>query len=158
MNANTQEYEDILNSIHKHNLQFLGLIDMQREDAIEKLKNLKPSTYNALKSSVNYHAGKKIVDVVSEVKGLKVHAANSTDIVRPTYTHSKVNMSVYDKALDPETDANTINPNYLAIRAEYITELRALENGPGCSGCQRGRLRRKYIEKLISLDKSSSES
>jgi hypothetical protein len=64
----------------------------------------------------------------------------------------------HTRALDPTTDANEIDPKYLSIRAEYLNELRALENSPGCSGCQRGKLRRKFIEKLTALDKANSES
>ena len=59
MSKNLEEYNDLLDKIHQHRLQFLGLIDMTRK-AIDKLSNLKLSTYDALKYSVNYHAKKAI--------------------------------------------------------------------------------------------------
>lgn len=161
MSKNLEEYNDLLDKIHQHRLQFLGLIDMTRDEAINKLSNLKLSTYEALKSSVNYHAKKPFINL--KISRHAPVSRNSVHLVKetlpkiepkakeiPTINHTII--------LDPDTDPNTIDSKYLPIREEYLQELRALENGPGCSGCQRGRLRRKYIEKLISLDKSSSES
>lgn len=161
MSKNLEEYNDLLDKIHQHRLQFLGLIDMTREEAIDKLSNLKLSTYDALKSSVNYHAKKPFINLKlsrpAPVSRNSVHLLEETppkiepkveEI--PTLNHTII--------LDPDTDPNTIDSKYLPIREEYLQELSSLENKGGCSSCQRGRLRRKFIEKLIALDKSSSES
>jgi hypothetical protein len=156
--SHLDEYTDILNKIHEHNLQFLGLIDMPREEAIDKLSKLKFSTYNALRASVNYHASKPL-------EGLNITAATAIackhapiESVSRESLQPRIGPTKYTRVLDPATDANEIDPKYLSIRAEYLNELRALENSPGCSGCQRGKLRRKFIEKLTALDKANSES
>jgi hypothetical protein len=155
--SNIEEYNDILEKIHENNLQFLGLIDMSKEEAINKIQSLKFSTYNALKASVNYHASKPRLGLNIQTTTPKPTAIKPITAPQPKST-TVVSATVYEKILDPSTDANEIDPKYLSIRAEYLNELRALENSPGCSGCQRGRLRRKFIEKLTALDKSNSES
>lgn len=131
---------------------------MPKEEAIDKLSKLKFSTYNALRASVNYHASKPLegLNITTTPTIAYNHApieSVSREVLQPRIVPTE-----YTRVLDPATDANEIDPKYLAIRAEYLNELRALENSPGCSSCQRGRLRRKFIEKLTSLDKSSSES
>lgn len=161
MPKNLEEYNDLLDKIHQHRLQFLGLIDMTRDEAINKLNNLKLSTYDALKSSVNYHAKKPFIN-------LKLHRPSSVskpssplvENITPAVEQKieEVPTHNYRVILDPDTDPSDIDTKYLAIREEYLQELRSMENKGGCSSCQRGRLRRKFIEKLTALDKSSSES
>lgn len=161
---NIEEYNDILNKIHEHDLQFLGLIDMTREDALDKLSKLKFSTYNALRASVNYHANKphRNLDISTPRSIIRTQpisvAPTEPDDTSTRNTSPTPPSNTYQRVLDPETDANEIDPKYLSIRAEYLNELRALENSPGCSNCQRGKLRRRFIEKLIILDKANSES
>jgi hypothetical protein len=159
MSKNLEEYNDLLDKIHQHRLQFLGLIDMTREEAIDKLSNLKLSTYEALKSSVNYHAKKPFINL----KLSRPASRNSVRLVEETLPKIEPKVEEiptfnYASILDPDTDPDTIDSKYLPIREEYLQELSSLENKGGCSSCQRGRLRRKFIEKLISLDKANSES
>lgn len=159
MPKNLEEYNDLLDKIHQHRLQFLGLIDMTRDDAISKLNNLKLSTYEALKSSVNYHAKKPFINL----KLRRPTNRNSVHLVEETLPKIEPKVEEiptinYVSILDPDTDPDTIDSKYLPIREEYLQELKDLENKGGCSSCQRGRLRRKFIAKLTSLDKSSSES
>ena len=156
--SHLDEYTDILNKIHEHNLQFLGLIDMPKEEAIDKLSKLKFSTYNALRASVNYHASKPLEGL--SITTTPAMAYNNTPIesVSKESLQPKIVPTEYTRVLDPATDANEIDPKYLAVRAEYLNELRALENSPGCSSCQKGKLKRKFIDRLTSLDKANSES
>lgn len=159
MPKNLEEYNDLLDKIHQHRLQFLGLIDMTRDEAISKLSNLKLSTYEALKSSVNYHAKKPFINL----KLSRPANRNSVRLVEETLPKIEPKVEEiptinYVSILDPDTDPDTIDSKYLPIREEYLQELKDLENKGGCSSCQRGRLRRKFIDKLTSLDKSSNES
>ena len=161
MSKNLEEYNDLLDKIHQHRLQFLGLIDMTREEAIDKLSNLKLSTYDALKSSVNYHAKKPFINL--KLSRPAPVSRNSVRLVEETLPKIEPKVEEipkfnYASILDPDTDPNTIDAKYLPIREEYLQDLKDLENKGGCSSCQRGRLRRKFIDKLTSLDKSSSES
>lgn len=161
MTKNLEEYNDLLDKIHQHRLQFLGLIDMSREDAINKLSNLKFSTYTSLKSSVNYHAKKPFINLNLHRPSL-VNRQSSPLIENITpeaeQKIEEVPAHNYRVILDPDTDPSTIDAKYLPIRDEYLQELKAMVNKGGCSSCQRGKLRRKFIEKLTSLDKSSIES
>ena len=159
MSKNLEEYNDLLDKIHQHRLQFLGLIDMTRDEAISKLNNLKLSTYEALKSSVNYHAKKPFINLKLS------RPANRKSVHLVEETLSKIEPKIeeiptinYVSILDPATDPSTIDSKHLPIREEYLQELKDLENKGGCSSCQRGRLRRKFIEKLTSLDKANNES
>lgn len=160
MSKNLEEYNDLLDKIHQHRLQFLGLIDMTRDEAINKLNNLKLSTYESLKSSVNYHAKKPFINL----KLSRTAPANrNVRLVEETLPKvepkvEKIPTINYTNILDPDTDPNTIDSKYLPIREEYLQELKDMETKGGCSSCQRGRLRRKFIEKLTALDKSSNES
>lgn len=159
MPKNLEEYNDLLDKIHQHRLQFLGLIDMTRDEAISKLNNLKLSTYEALKSSVNYHAKKPFINL----KLSRPANRNSAHLVEETLPKIEPKVEEiptinYVSILDPDTDPDTIDSKYITIREEYLQELKDMENKGGCSSCQRGKLRRKFIEKLIALDKSSSES
>lgn len=161
MAESLEEYNDLLDKIHQHRLQFLGLIDMSREEAIGKLRNLKFSTYEALRSSVNYHAKKPFIN-------LKLHRTsninrNPTQLVEDITPRAEpkveeIHAHNYRIILDPDTDPNTIDSKYLPMRDEYLQELKDMESNGGCSSCQRGKLRRKFIEKLTALDKSNNES
>jgi hypothetical protein len=160
-----EEYEDILNKIQEHNLQFLGLIDMSRDEALDKLKKLKFSTYNASKTSVNYHASKPFSSsLYNSSNPIDTPYNNSQPIIAHTEsTQRKVETvtpeyTLYEKILNPKSNTQEIDAKYLAIREEYLQELENLESKGGCSGCQRGKLKRKFIEKLTALDKSNSES
>jgi hypothetical protein len=161
MPKNLEECNDLLDKIHQHRLQFLGLIDMSREEAITKLNNLKLSTYESLKSSVNYHAKKPFLNL--ELRRTATVNRNSAHLVEETLPKiepkvEEIPTTDYTSILDPDTDPNTVDSKYLTIREEYLQELRDMVNKGGCSSCQRGKLRRKYIEKLTDLDKSNSES
>lgn len=152
------EYNSILDSIHEHNLQFLGLINMDRESAIEKIKKLSISTYLALRSSVKYHVNKGSSNNQPGV-GRKETSFQSTPpetvpkvTVQQTPTNTRTD---YAKILDLNTPAESIDEKYLGVRAKYLIELKALENKPGCTGCQRNSLRRKFIEELKKLDSES---
>ena len=131
---------------------------MPKEEAIDKLSKLKFSTYNALRASVNYHASKPLEGL--SITTTPAMAYNNTPIesVSKESLQPKIVPTEYTRVLDPATDANEIDPKYLAVRAEYLNELRALENSPGCSSCQKGKLKRKFIDRLTSLDKANSES
>lgn len=149
------EYNNILDSIHKHNLQFLGLIKMDRESAIEKIKSLPISTYLALRSSVTYHVNKGRSNSKHNAQQNYTSFQSS-----PSKRSNKVTIQQnppstrtnYAKILDPTTPVEIIDEKYLGIRAKYLTELKALENKPGCTGCQKNSLRRKFIEELKKLD------
>ena len=157
----TEEYNDILDKIHSHNLQFLGLIDMSRDAAIEKIKALNPSAYRSLKFSVNYHAGKPAINKKLSVRSIPTlpnAIASPAKIAEKTAAKPITVDETYKTILNPSTDVKDINPKYIQLREEYLNELQALENSPGCSSCQKGKLKRKYIEKLTALDKANSES
>lgn len=161
MAESLEEYNDLLDKIHQHGLQFLGLIDMSREEAIDKLRNLKFSTYAALKSSVNYHAKKPFINLnlhrTSTIdRNTTQLVENVTPVAEPKV--EEIPTHNYRIILDPATDPDTIDSKYLPIRDEYLQELKAMVNKGGCSSCQRGKLRRKFIDKLTSLDKSNIES
>ena len=161
MAESLEEYNDLLDKIHQHRLQFLGLIDMSREEAIDKLRNLKFSTYASLKSSVNYHAKKPFMNL--NLHRTSTVNRNTTQLVeditpRVEPKAEEIPTHNYRIILDPDTDPDTIDSKYLPIRDEYLSELRAMVNKGGCSSCQRGKLRRKFIEKLTALDKSNNES
>lgn len=149
------EHNKLLDSIHEHNLQFLGLIKMDRESAIEKIKNLPISTYLALRSSVRYHVNKgSSNNKHTAQQNYTAFQSTPSEIVRkvsiqqePTNTRA-----TYSKILDPTTPVEIIDEKYLEVRAKYLTELKALENKPGCTGCQKNSLRRKFIEELKKLD------
>lgn len=161
MAESLEEYNDLLDKIHQHRLQFLGLIDMSREEAIDKLRNLKFSTYAALKSSVNYHAKKPFINLnLYRPSPININPTQLVEDVAPRIEPKveEIPTHNYRIILDPDTDPNTIDSKYLPIREEYLKELKAMVNKGGCSSCQRGKLRRKFIDKLASLDKSSIES
>lgn len=148
------EYEDILSKIHSHNLQFLGLIDLPWDAAIEKIKKLKYSTYSALKSSVDYHAGKPFLGIQpqhTEHSEFKVQRP-VTGTITATDHQEATPETDYNYILDVNSIEANIDPKYIPIRTEYLKALEELEGKPGCSGCQRGKLRRKFLEKLIALD------
>ena len=152
------EYNSILDGIHEHNLQFLGLINMDRESAIEKIKKLPISTYLALRSSVKYHVNKgSSNNQPGMVQNETSFQSTTSETVRkvtvqqtPTNTRTD-----YAKILDLNTPAESIAEKYLGVRAKYLIELKALENKPGCTGCRRNSLRRKFIEELKKLDSES---
>lgn len=161
----TDEYNDILDKIHTHGLQFLGLIDMERDRAIEKLKTLKFNTYNSLKASVNYHAKKPFININpvntnlqknKPVESVVNPKSKITTFKQPSQYSTEANK--YKIILDANTDPSTIDQKYIPLRNEYLSELADLESDKGCSSCQRGKLKRKFIEKLTALDKANSES
>lgn len=161
MAESLEEYNDLLDKIHQHRLQFLGLIDMSREEAIDKLRNLKFSTYAALKSSVNYHAKKPFMNLdLHRPSTVNRSTTQLVEDVTPRLEPAAEDIPAhnYRIILDPDTDPDTIDSKYLPIREEYLQELKAMVNKGGCSSCQKGKLRRKFIEKLTALDKSSIES
>lgn len=149
------EYNSILDSIHEYNLQFLGLINMDRESAIEKIKNLPISTYLTLRSSVKYHVNKGSSNNQPNVRQnyTSFQSTSSKRSNKVTIQQNPPNTRTnYAKILDPATPVEIIDEKYLEVRAKYITELKALENKPGCTGCQKNSLRRKFIEELKKLD------
>lgn len=149
------EYNSILDSIHEHNLQFLGLINMDRESAIEKIKNLPISTYLTLRSSVKYHVNKGSSNNQPNMRQnyTSFQSTSSKRSNKVTIQQNPPNTRTnYAKILDPATPVEIIDEKYLEVRAKYLTELKALENKPGCTGCQKNSLRRKFIEELKKLD------
>ena len=138
---------------------------MSRDEALDKLKKLKFSTYNALKTSVNYHASKPFSSSLYNNSNPEDTPYNNSQpiIAHTESTQRKVETTtpeytLYEKILNPKSNKQDIDAKYLAIREEYLQELEIMESKGGCSSCQRGKLRRRFIEKLTSLDKSSSES
>lgn len=138
-----EEYIDILSKMRKHKLKFLHLIELTDDDAIKKLEAIDDKTYETLVHSVNFYEYKK--------------DSRSRIALRPT-TENKKQLPVaqndaYEMILKPGTPIDAIPPAFRTLRAAYLNELKTLENTPGCSACQKGRLRRKYIELLKKIDK-----
>lgn len=147
------EYIDILTEIRRNSLQFLGLINMNDEEAIKKMKELDTNVYNSLKRSVEYHARKKSTIPSTQIKYTKNIPTTLPAKIKNTTADTKTdNTKVYESVLNPSSRVTDIDTKYLVIRAKYLTELKALENKPGCTGCQKNSLRRKFIEELKKLD------
>ena len=149
----TDEYIDLLTKIRKNSLQFLGLINMSDEEAIKKMKELDTNVYNSLKHSVEYHVRKKSTIPSTQIKYTKNIPTAQTAKIKNTATDTRTDKNkTYEAVLNPSAQVTDIDTKYLVIRAKYLTELKALENRPGCTGCQKNSLRRKFIEELKKLD------
>lgn len=139
---------DLLDKIHRNNLQFLGLIDLSTEEAIRKIKGLKSSTFLSLRNSVEFHSRSKHTHKPS----LKIAELPLTEKdVTPVVKTEDPNKKLYEKILDPNADVDSIDSKYLILRCSYLAELRELEATPGCSACKKGKLKRKYLDQLKRL-------
>lgn len=151
--STADEYSDILTEIRKNNLQFLGLVNMSDEEAIKKMKELDTNVYNSLKRSVEYHVRKKSTIPSTQIKYTKTIPTVLPAKIKTTAPNTRTDKTkIYESVLNPSAQVTDIDTKYLVIRAKYLTELKALENKPGCTGCQKNSLRRKFIEELKKLD------
>lgn len=139
MDRDPEYLKSLYKKIKENNLKFLGLINLSEEEAVAEMQRMDDAVYRSLDISViRFNGGRKTVN-----NKIKVTSGKSAPTAKP---------NKYEALLDPATDPGEIDTKYLALRATYFNKLRDLEASPGCTGCAKGKLKRKFLELFRRLD------
>lgn len=129
-----EEITRIVDECFTRQLRFVDILNLSKDEAIKAVAALDDSTYKALRSSVLRN---KAVQKNTQLRVVKHEATNPNPASQRDIFSEDFNGELSEKEMQ--------------IRTEYLKEFLALKHSPdGCSGCQIGALKRKYIAKLTA--------